>query len=128
MPKPCLVSAGLVADDAVDLLVAQLLGGGGALLRIGGVVFGDQLELGVLAADRDVGLVQIFHGHPGAVLVVLAVVGLGTRDGTDVADADRDVVGEGRTSAQGDGGRNDRVQFHLHVQTSGWGKIECGNG
>ena len=40
-----------MADNAVDLLVAQLRGGGGALLRIGCVVFGDELERLRVACD-----------------------------------------------------------------------------
>ena len=40
-----------MAHHAGDLGVAQLLRGRGALLRIGGIVFGDQFELDLLAAD-----------------------------------------------------------------------------
>ena len=41
----------LVADDAVDLGVDQLLGDDGALLGIGLVVFAEQFELDPGAAD-----------------------------------------------------------------------------
>ncbi len=114
-----------MSDDAVDLLVAQLRCGGSALFRIGRVVFGDEFELGMLAADHHVLRVEIGNGHPGAVFVVLAVVGLRTRDGTDVTDADGDVLGLDRASAQRNGCGGDHVQIHLHVRTSGWGKVEC---
>ncbi len=111
-----------MADDAVDLLVAQLRRGGGALLRIGRVIFSVKFELGVLAADHDVLLVQVFDGHPSAVLLVLAIVGLRARNGTDLADAHGNVLGLDRTSAQRNGCGDDHVQFYLHVQTSGWGE------
>ncbi len=77
-----------MADDAVDLRVDQLLGGGGALLRVAGVVFGQQLELDLLAADRHALGVQLVDGHLGAQFVVLAQVRNGAAGGTHVADLD----------------------------------------
>ena len=55
-----------VADDAVDLAVDQLLRGRRALLRVAGVVFGQQFELGLLAADRHALGVELVDGHAGA--------------------------------------------------------------
>ena len=77
-----------MADHAVDLGVDQLLRHGGALLRIAGVVFGQQLELDLLAADRHALGVEFVDRHARAVLVVLAQVGDGAAGRADVADLD----------------------------------------
>jgi len=89
---------------------------------IGGVVFSGENELHMLATDDDVLLVQILDGHARAVLLVLAVVGLCAGDGADLADGDGDVLSLDRASAQRNGCGDNHVQFHLHVQTSGWGE------
>ena len=65
-----------MTDDAVDLGIDQLLRGGSALLRIGRVVFLDQFELDLLAVDHRALGVELVDRHLGAVLVVLAVIGL----------------------------------------------------
>ena len=99
-----------VADDAVDLGVAQLLRCRGALLGVGRIVFSDELELHFLATDGHALGVQILDGHARTVLVVLAVVRLRTRDGTDVADAHDHFLG--RRSA----GERDCCRAHQHIQ------------
>ncbi|MNL19493.1 hypothetical protein D3C87_1406970 [compost metagenome] len=71
-----------------DLGVHQLLGHGGAGLRIGGVIFTHQLQLDLLAADFQTGLVDFFHGQAGAVFVVLAKVGNAARQRSRVTDLD----------------------------------------
>ncbi len=58
-----------MTDHAVDLGVDQLLRGGGALLGIGGIVLGQQLELGALVADLDAGCVELLDRQAGAVSV-----------------------------------------------------------
>ena len=114
-----------VADHAGDLGVAQLLGDGRALLRVGGVVFGRDLELDLLAADHDVLGVQVLDGHAHAVLVVLAVVGLGTGHRGDVADLDDlHVLRAGHARHSGNGGGHRQFQLHLHKNLQSREKVE----
>ena len=65
-----------VADHAIDLGIDQLLGNDGALLRIGGIIFSQQLELDLGAANFQPLGIQFLDGQHGAVFVVLAEVGL----------------------------------------------------
>ena len=114
-----------VADDAVDLGVDELVGDRGALLRIAGVVFGDELELRLLAADGDALGVQLVDGHAGAVLVVLAEVGDAAARRGDVADLDDHVLRRHGAGEDRCGGRGDQVQLDLHANTSGF-EMESG--
>jgi hypothetical protein len=103
-----------VADDTGDLGVAQLLRSGGALLRIGRVIFGDQLELDLLAADRHALGVEVVDRHARAVLVVLAVVRLRAGHRADVADLDHHVLRHGGARQQRHRRGRDHVQFEKH--------------
>ena len=128
-----------VTDHAVDLAVDQLLRHGGALLRIAGVVFGEQFELGGLVADLHALGIQVLDGHLGAEFVVLAQVGDRAAGGADVADLDdeRHRPGVRRAPArrrsggvaagaagffllaashQRQGGQSDRSPFQLHEE------------
>jgi len=100
-----------VAHHAGDLGVAQLLRSGGALLRVGGVVFGHQFELDLLAADRHALGVEILDRHAGAVFIVLAVVRLRPGNRADVTDLDHHVLRRGGASEQCHRRRSDHVQF-----------------
>ena len=91
-----------VTDDTVDLGVDQLGGHRGALLRITSVVFRQQFDGHLLAADGDALGVQFLDGHARAVFVVLAEVGDGTARGTNVADLDH---GGDRSRCRGCSGR-----------------------
>jgi len=109
-----------VADDAVDLGVDQLVGDGRALLRIAGVVFGEEFELGLLAADHDALGVEVVDGHAGTVLVVLAEVGDRAARRAHVTDLDNQLVGGAGGAGEqrrGEGGEN--LQSNLHANTSG---------
>ena len=74
----------------IDLGIAQLGRRGGALLRVGCIVFQNQFKLDLLATDRHALGVQVINGHASAVLVVLAVVSLGPGDWCHMTDANRD--------------------------------------
>ena len=103
----------------LTLASTSLLATDGALLRIAGVVFGEQLELGLLAADGDALGVQLVDGHAGAVLVVLAEVGDAAAGRADVADLDDQVLRRNGAGEDRCGRRRDQVQFDLHANTSG---------
>src|SRR5690606_17692169 len=117
-----------VTDHAVDLGVDQLGGGSRALLGVGGIVFSQQFELGILAIDLQTGSVELVDGHAGTVFVVFAQVGNGTAGGPHVTDLDNHAFrssgggGSGRrsgffffaASGQNDGRRN-HGQFHLQL-------------
>jgi hypothetical protein len=104
-----------VADHAVDLAVHQLLRRGGALLRIAGVVFGQQLELGLLATDGHALGVELVDRHAGAVFVVLAQVRDLAAGGADVADLDHEILRE-RGGAEGESrSADDQLELDLHV-------------
>jgi hypothetical protein len=77
-----------VADHALHLGVDQLLRGGRALLRISGIVFGQQHDLVFLAADDHAFGVQFLDRHAGAVFIVLAQVGDRAGGRGHVADLD----------------------------------------
>ena len=91
-----------VADHAVDLRVDQLRGGGGALLRVGRVVLGQQLELDRLATELDALGVQVLDRELGAQFVVLAQVGDAAGQRAHVADLDDRLR---RGDARGEGER-----------------------
>ena len=120
-----------VADHRIDLGVHQLLGRGGALLRVAGIVFGQQFELGLLAADGHALGVELIHGHAGAVFVVLAQVGNATAGRAHVTDLDHQFLRLQGAGQQGRSGRDDHIQFDLHrfeppvggVETLGRGEI-----
>jgi hypothetical protein len=63
------------------LLSTSFCASGGALLGVAGVVFGQQFELDLLAADRHALGIELFDGHAGAVFIVLAQVGNGAAGG-----------------------------------------------
>ena len=77
-----------MSDHAGDIRVNQLLGHCGALLGIGCVVFGHQLEGDFLATDGHACSVQLFNGHDRAVFVVFTQVGNAAAGGADVGDGD----------------------------------------
>ena len=81
-----------MADDAVDLGVDQLLRGGGALLRIGGVVFGEQFELDLLPPIVTPLALSLIDGHAGAVCCPLPRWAMRAAGGADVADLDDHVL------------------------------------
>jgi hypothetical protein len=83
--------------------------GGRALLRVGGVVFGLDLELDLLAADRDALRVQVLDGHADAVLVVLAVVRLRTGQRRHVTDLDDLFLGSGHAASRGESPRQPSI-------------------
>ena len=84
-----------------------------------GVVFGEQLELGLLAADRDALGVQLVDRHAGAVLVVLAEVGDAAAGGPDVADLDDQVLRRDGARERRGGGQGHQLEWNLHAITSG---------
>jgi hypothetical protein len=89
-----------VADNAGDLGVDQLLRHGVADLRIGLIVFGEQFELDLLAAEADPGGVGFVDREAGAVLVVLAQVRDAAGERGDAADLDH----QRRAGVAGGGG------------------------
>ena len=113
-----------VADDAGDLGVDQLLRDDRALLRVGLVVFGDELELDLLAVDHDVLGVGIVDRQAGAVLVVLAQVRLRAGRRADVADLD-DGFGHGRRGRRAAGGFCGLLRLFLAAAVSG--QQRCGD-
>jgi len=107
-----------VTDHAVDFGVDQLGSGSRALLGIGGVVFGQQFKLDGLAVDHQLGRIEFFNGHLGAVFVVFAQVGNATAGRTNVTDFDH-LFGAGgffffATSGQSHGSGDDG-QFDVQV-------------
>jgi hypothetical protein len=78
---------------------------------IGTVVFGHQLELDLLAADRHALGVEILDRHAGAVFIVLAVVCLRSGHRADVTDLDHHVLRRRGAREQRHRRRSDHVQF-----------------
>ncbi|MPN17629.1 hypothetical protein SDC9_164984 [bioreactor metagenome] len=111
-----------VADNAIDLFVNQLLGNDGALLRIGLVVFRDQLELDLGATDFETLSIQLLDGENGTALVVLAKVGLRAGHRRDMAALDDDFGLGG-----GCGGRGDRRR-RLFLRSASGQRESGGNG
>ena len=75
-----------MADHTVDLGVDQLLRGGGALPRIGRVVFRHEFELDFLFADDDVPGIEFFDRQACAVFRILADMRDRPGGGRNVAD------------------------------------------
>ena len=75
-------------DHAGDLGVHQLLGDDGALLGVGLIVLGQQLELDLVGAELEAGGVGFVDGHAHTVLVVLPKVCDGSGKRTGVTDLD----------------------------------------
>ena len=100
-----------VTDHAGNLGVSQFLGDCGALLGIGCVVFGHQLEGDLLAADGHASGIELFHSHDGAVFIVFTQVGDGAAGGSDVRDRDN-ALGHGQTGGQAQYCRCKSSQFH----------------
>ena len=88
-------------DHAGDFVVDELLRHDRALLGVGLVILGIELELDLLAIDRDTLRVGVIDGQAGAVFVVLAKVSLRARGRADVSDLD----GHLRHGRCGGGGR-----------------------
>ena len=79
-----------MADNPIDLGIHQLLGNDGALLRIRLIIFGQQFKLDLGAPDFHPFRVQLLDGQHGAILVVLAQMGLRTGHWGNVAELDHD--------------------------------------
>ena len=78
-----------VADDAIDLGVDQFYCAAAVpCFRIGSIVFRQQHELDLLAAQGDTLGVQFFDRHLGAVFHVFAEMGRGAGHRADMADLD----------------------------------------
>ena len=82
-----------MADDTGDLGVDQLLRDDGALLRVGLIVLGDELELDLGAGDFNALAVELVDRHARGILVVLAQVRLRTGERRHVADFHSDFGG-----------------------------------
>ena len=93
-----------MSNHAVNLGVDQLLSNDGALLRVGLVVFRDQLELDLGTANFQALRIQFFDGKHGAALVVLAQVSLRASHRRNVAELDDDFRLGFRGGRRGDGG------------------------
>ncbi|CFN83725.1 Uncharacterised protein [Bordetella pertussis] len=109
-----------MAEDAVDLLVHQLLGHLHGNARIGLVVARDQHELGGLAAHGHALLICFFQRQRQTVLHVFAVMGL--RAGQGRREAELDIGRLGHTSQAGGG--NARCQ-HFDGGAQGHGFLRC---
>ena len=77
-----------MTHHAMDVLIHQFLSRSRALFRIGGIVFGQQFKLHFFATDGHAFGIELFNGHAGTVLVVLAQVGNGTTQRGHVANLD----------------------------------------
>ena len=77
-----------MTGNASNFSVAQFLCGSSALFWISSIIFSLQFPLDLFATNSDVLRVQVFNSHARAVFVVLAVSGLGTRNGSYVANFD----------------------------------------
>ncbi len=108
-----------MADDAVDLRIDQLLRHGRALLRIGGVVFGDELEARLAAADRHALGIQLVDGHAGTEFIVLAEVRVGAAERCDVPDLDHQFLRHRGASEKQEGRCGNDVELDLHGENSG---------
>ena len=105
-----------MADDADDVGIDQLLGGGGALLGIRGVVLREQLEAHLLAADLELLGIELLDRQAGAVLVVLAEVRDRAGQRRDMPDLDHG-LGARRHGDGGDRrGKREAHQGLLHFR------------
>ena len=104
-------------DGARHLVVAQLLRSSRALLGIGRIVFGHDLEFHLLACDFHALGVEVFNGHAHAVFIVLAKVGLGAGDRANVADFDDLLLCHGHRAHARHGSGNQQLVRHLHRGT-----------
>ncbi len=77
-----------MADDTDDTGVNQTLSHLRADFRVALIIFRDQFEFDLLAANRHAFGIQVFDGEFGAILVVLAQVGNGARHRRDLTDLD----------------------------------------
>jgi hypothetical protein len=102
-----------VTDHTIDFGINQFLSSSCALLRISGIVFGQQFKFDCLVADFQTSGIELFNGHAGAVFVVFTQVGNGTTDRANVTNFDHCGVGCGiffATSSQNNCGNGHRNQ------------------
>ena len=111
-----------MADDAIDLGVDQLLSNDRALLGIGLIVFRQQFELDLGAADFEALGVEFFNGQNSAVLVVFAQVSLRASHRRGMSELDDDFRLLGRGGGGRRGGCRSRLRlFFLATGTHGEG-------
>lgn len=115
-----------MADDRDDLLVDELLRDGGALLRIGLIVLGDELEPEHLAVDHHLLRVDVVDGEAHPVLVVLAEMGDRAGGRRHAADLHDEFGGRGRGRRRGGLGRRRRRRLGLVLAAARHGERHRG--